>query len=243
MSFLKKYSWQSILFSTILLFSIHATAQRNPDLEKLLDTTNFLYGSSDLLNLGEVYQPEHVYARGHPYFITDDYSLVSVTVSNTTFENIKARYNIASDQLIIKARVDSGLLVSMVTKGDWINSFTINNHLFVNLNKLYPGKTVQGYGEQVYKADKSFYIKYKKKFIDTYDDNTPEGFFSVLKINKYIYTNGAFIPVNKKKDFFKFYSDKKSIKQYLRTNKIKYSKASSDQLKMLMQFCDGLPKQ
>jgi hypothetical protein len=242
MSFLKKYSWQSLLFCVILLFATPGTAQENPDLKKLLDTTNALYRSSDLLNLGEIYQPEHVYAKGHPYFITDDYTLADVTVNNTTFEGIKARYNIVSDQLIIKARVDSGLLVTMVTKGDWINSFMINNHLFVNLNKVYPGKEVQGYCEQVYKNDRSFYIKYKKKFIDTYDNNTPEGFFSAARISKYIYTKGTFIPVNKKKELFKFYGDKKSIKKYLRTNKINYSKASTDQLKMLMQFCDGLPK-
>jgi hypothetical protein len=242
MNFLKNYNWQSLFFSLMVLLCMHSTAQENPNLKKLLDTTNSFYGSSDLLNLGEIYQAEHVYARGHPYFITDDYTLASLTVSNTEFGDIKARYNIASDQLIIKAKVDSGLLVSMVTKNDWINSFVINNHFFVNLNKLYPGKEVQGYCEQVYKGDNIFYIKYKKKFIDTYDDNTPEGFFSVLKVNKYIYTGDIFIQVNKKKDLFKLYRDKKSIKKYIRTNKINYSKASSDQLKQLMQFCDGLPK-
>lgn len=242
MNFLKNYSWQSLLFSTFFLFSIPCTAQENQDLKKLLDTTNSFYGSSDLLNLGELYEAEHVYARGHPYFLTDEYTPASITVSTAMFTSIKARYNIASDQLIIKAKVDSGLLVSMVTKGDWINSFVINSHLFVNLNKIYPGKDVQGYCEQVYKGDKIFYIKYKKKFIDTYDENTPEGFFSVVKTNKYIYVNGGFIPVNKKKELLKLYSDKKSIKKYMRTNKINYSKASSDQLKMLMQFCDGLPK-
>jgi hypothetical protein len=221
---------------------MHSTAQEASNLKRLLDTTNSFYGSSDLLNLGEIYQAEHAYARGHPYFLTDEYTLASLTVGNTEFGNIKARYNIATDQLIIKAMVDSGLLVTMVTKEDWINSFTINNHLFVNLNKLYPGKEVQGYCEQVYKGQEIFYIKYKKKFIDTYDDNTPQGFFSVVKVNKYVYRNGVFIPVNKKKELFKLYSNKKSIKKYMRTNKIKYSKASSDQLKMLMQFCDDLPK-
>jgi hypothetical protein len=242
MNLLKNYSWKCVLFSILLFFSISGTAQETADLKKLVDTTNSFYRSSDLLNLGEIYQPEHVYAKGHPYFITDDYTLASVTVSNARFEKIKARYNIAMDQLIIKARVDSGLLVTMVTKEDRINSFRINDHFFVNVNKLYPDKEVQGYCEEVYKGDKIFYIKYKKKFIDIYDNNTPEGFFSVVKINKYIYTKGNFIPVNKKKDLFKLYGDKKAIKKYLRANKINYSKASSDQLKMLMQFCDGLPK-
>jgi hypothetical protein len=242
MNFLKNYNRPNLFFSIMVLLCMHSTAQENTNLKKLLDTTNSFYGSSDLLNLGEVYQPEHVYARGHPYFVTDEYTLASVTVNNTTFKEIKARYNIATDQLIIKARVDSGLLVTMVTKEDRINSFIISSHLFVNMKKAYPGKEVQGYCEQVYKRDKAFYIKYEKKFIDNYDDNTPEGFFSVLKVNKYIYRDGVFIPVNKKKELFKLYSNKKSIKKFMRTNKIRYSKASSDQLKMLMQFCDDLPK-
>lgn len=242
MKFPKKYSCKSFFFFMLVLLFMPGMAQQTTGLEKVRDTTNSFYRSSDLLNLGEIYQAEHVYARGHPYFITDDYSLASVTVSNTRFDQIKARYNIAKDQLIIKAKVDSGLLVSMVTKQDWINSFRINGHFFVNLSKLYPGKEIQGYAEEVYRGDRIFYIRYKKKFIDTYDNNTPEGFFSVLKINKYMYDNGVFIPVNKKKDFLKLYSDQKNIKKYMRTNKINYSKASSDQLKMLMQFCDGLPK-
>jgi hypothetical protein len=242
MSVLKKHSWQNRLFCVLVLFSVSGKAQENQGLKKLLETTNSFYGSSDLLNLGEIYQPEHVYAKGHPYFLTDDYTLASVTVNNVTFENVKARYNLALDQLIVKARVDSGLLVSMVTKKDWVNAFRINGHLFVNLNKTLPGKDVQGYCEEIYKGDKSFYIKYKKNFIDNYDDNAPQGFFSKLNVNKYIYLNDNFIPVNRKKELLKLYTDKKSIKKFMRTNKINYSKASSDQLKMLMQFCDGLPK-
>ncbi len=241
MSLLRNSSCQRFLLFIILLFSIQVNAQEL-DLKKLIDSTNSFYGASDLLNLGEIYRPEHVYARGHPYFVTDEYAPASITVSNTSFENVQARYNIEMDKLIIKARTHTGLIVNMITKEDWVSSFMINNHFFLNLTKIYPGKDVQGYCEQVYKGEKTFFIKYKKKFIDYYDDNTPLGFFSVLKIEKYIYDKGAFIPVDTKKAFLKQYSDKKSINKFMKTNKIKYSKASSDQLKMLMQFCNGLSK-
>lgn len=238
----KKCSCRWIFFLTTVLFSFSVHAQTHSALQDLVDTTNKFYKASDLLNLGEIYNPEHVYAKGHPYFITDEYTLASLTVNNTSFDKIKARYNIATDQLIIKARVDSGLLVNTVTKEDWVHSFKINEHFFVSVSKLYPDKNVKGYCEQVYKGKQVFFIKYRKKFIDTYNDNTPEGFFSVVKVNKYIYENGIFIPVDSKRSFLKLYKDKKAIRKFMHDNKINYSRATTVQLHTLMQFCDALQR-
>lgn len=237
----KKYKYRLNTFF-ILFFTLTITAQNKSAIQRLVDTTNQFYKASELLNLGEVYIPDHIYAQGHPYFITDEYTLSSLTVSNTSFDQIKARYNIVTDQLIIKAQVDSGLLVNTVTKEDWVNAFRINNHFFVSVSKLYPDKNIKGYCEQVYKGKQIFFIKYRKKFIDTYNDNTPEGFFSVVKINKYIYDNGVFLSVDNRRSFLKIYKDKKAIKKFMRENKINYSKATSVQLNTLMQFCDGLQK-
>ena len=232
----------SITFILLVGSTFTVVAQKNEELKNLVDTTNFYYGASDLLNLGELYEPEHAYAKSHPYFITNDYTLASLRVSNTSFEKIKARYNLVTDQLIIKAKVDGGLLVNMITKEDWVHEFRINSHFFINANKFYPGKMVKGYVEEVYKGKQSFFIKYKKRFVDTYNDATPQGFFSVVKCSKYVYDNNNFIPVDSKRAFLKLYNDKKSIKKFMHENKIKYSKASTDQLNMLMQFCDALPK-
>jgi hypothetical protein len=40
-----------------------------------------------------------------------------------------------------------------------------------------------------------------------------------------------------------FDQHKKEIKRFMSRNKIKYSKASTDQLYMLMQYCDSLDKE
>ena len=238
----QKYKHASVFILIIFLLPLFSRSQNDSAFQKLVDTTNAFYKASDLLNLGEIYVPDHVYANGHPYFITDEYTLASLTVNHTAFEKIKARYNIVTDQLIIKARVDDGLLVNTLTKEDWVQSFKINDHFFVSVSKMYPDNNVKGYCEQVYKGKQSFFIKYRKKFIDTYNDNTPNGFFSVVKINKYVYDNGVFTPVDSKRSFLKLYKDKKAIKKFLKENKIKYSKATTSQLYTLMQFCDGLQK-
>jgi hypothetical protein len=228
-------------FIALLILSYTGMAQPKAILQQLKDTTNKVYGSSDLLNLGELYVAEHVFANGHPYFITNDYTLASVTIHNNTFEKIKARYNIERDQLIIRVNVDSGVYVPMVTKEDWIHSFKINEHYFVSINELQPSTEVKGYCEEVYKGKKMFFIKYKKKFIDNYTDLSPEGFFSVVKISKYVYDNKTFIPVNSRREFLELFSiHKKEIKKFMRKNKIRYAHASSAQLSALMHYCDGL---
>jgi hypothetical protein len=225
----------------LLVISYAGTAQSIITLEQLKDSTNKVYGSSDLLNLGEVYVPEHVFANGHPYFVTNDYTPASVTIYNNYFEKIKARYNIESDQLLIKANVDTGVYVTIVTKEDFIQSFTINDHYFINVNDLQPGTEIKGYCEEVYKGKNTFLIKYKKKFIDTYTDLDPMGSFSVVKLNKYVYVNKTFIPVNSKREFLQLFAPHKNeIKKFMRKNKIKYTSASTSQLHALMKYCDEL---
>lgn len=230
-----------ILFILLILFSNSGKAQSDENLKHLKDTTNKVYGSSDLLNLGEFYVAEHVYATGHPYFITDDYTLASLTIHNNFFDKIKARYNIEKDQLVMKVSVDTGVYVTIVAKEDWIHSFRINDHYFVSVNGLQPSAEVKGYCEEVYNGKRKFYIKYRKKFIDNYTDLAPMGFFSVVKINKYVYDNNTFIPVSSKKEFLRLFATHKTeIKKFMRKNKIRYTRASTAQIAALMQYCDGL---
>ena len=240
MKILKKRKQVYCLFTILLLFFYTAKAQTKETLTNLKDSTNKIYGSSDLLNLGELYVAEHVYATGHPYFITDDYTLASITIHDNYFDKVKARYNIERDQLIVRVSVDTGVYVTMVTKDDWLHSFSINGHYFVSVNELQPIAEVHGYCEEVYKGKRSFFIKYRKKFIDNYNDLSPMGFFSVMRTTKYVYVNKMFTPVNSKKEFLKLFPEHiAEIKKFMRKNKIRYSRASIAQLGALMQYCDG----
>lgn len=238
MKFLKNHDYLFLQIAVIVLSSVTCKAQQL-SLQQLLDTTNLFYGSSQLLNSGTLYHPENVQAKGHPYFVTDDYTPASLRVSNTSFENVKARYNIVTDQLIIKAELDSGVLVSMVTRQDFINSFTINDHRFVNMTRQYPRSTVvKGYCEEVFNRRHGFFIKYKKEFVRNFDFDNPNGFYSTVKTENYFYDKGEFLLIKNRRDFLKLFQNKKDIKKYMHNNKIRFSTASPSQLNKLMQFCD-----
>jgi hypothetical protein len=195
------------------------------------------------LHSGEIYRPEHTNAKGNPYFLTNDYSPATVTVRGNTFENITAKYNIETDQLIILTPADSNSVTIIAIKQNWIDSFKIDNHLFVNISNYDSTKILKGYYELAYRGKKSFFIKYNKKFIDTYNDLSPSGFYSVVKKTFFIFDGIKFIYVKNKKMFLQLFSENKPVvKKYIRRNKIKFSGASTFQLNKLMQFCDGISK-
>ena len=230
-----------LVIYTFLLTIVNA--QENSNYKKLISETNTMYGSNDLLHSGEIYQPEHTHAKGDPYFLTNDYSPALVTVKGNVFENITARYNIETDRLVILTPADSNSVTRITVKQNWLDSFKIYDHLFVNISNFDSTRNLKGYYELVYRGKKSFFIKYSKRFIDTYNDLSPAGFYSVVKTSFCIFDGSRFTPVKNKKMFLQLFAENKApVKKYLRTNKIKFSKASSSQLKKLMQFSDDLPK-
>lgn len=233
----------SVFLVIYVLFLTSINAQENPGYRKLISETNNIYGSNDLLHSGEIYRPEHTRAKGNPYFSTNDYSPASVTVRGNTFRNVTAKYNLEIDRLVILTPVDSNSITKITIKQNWVDSFKICNHFFVNISNYAPSETLKGYYELVYNGKKSFFIKYNKKFIDTYNDLSPAGFYSVLNSSFFVFDGVKFMPVKSKKMFLQLYNENKTlVKKYMRENKIKFLKASVAQLNNLMQFCDGISK-
>lgn len=224
-----------------MLFSINVKAQGNSNYTKLIYETDTFYGDNDLIHSGEIYRPEHAYAKGHPYFLTNAYFPVMATVKGNSFKNVTAKYNIETDQLILLSPDYTNSVRMIAIKQNGIDSFKIDNHLFVNISNYDSSKTLRGYYELVYSGKKSFFIKYSKKFINTYNDLSPNGFYSVVKTSFFIYDGVRFINVRSKKEFLQLCNvNKIAVKKYIRANRIRFLKSSSVQLKMLMQYWDGI---
>jgi len=238
-----RWTYRLYAFAAVyIFFLVHVKGQENPGYRKLISETNRLYGSNDLLHSGEIYRPEHIHAKGNPYFFSKDYSPASVTVKENKFENVTAKYNIETDRLVILTPADSNSVTVIALKQNWVDSFVIHNHLFVNISNYDSTEVLTGYYELLYHGKKSLFIKYNKKFIDTYNDLSPNGFYSTVKTSLFIFDGVKFILVKNRKAFLRLYgANKIPVKQYLRANKIKFLKASSIQFKKLMHFSDELP--
>lgn len=231
----------SVYFSAIsvLFLSIGVQAQENSNYKKLIQETNAIYGSDDLLNSGELYRPEHTGAKGYPYFLTNAYLPATVSVRGNTFENVIAKYNIETDQFILLTPADTNSVRRIAIKQNWIDSFKIDKHVFVNIFDYDSAKILKGYYELVYRGKKSFLIKHTKRFNDAHNDFSANGYYSVLKPSFFIFDGIKSIPVKNKREFLELFSRNRAVKNYIRDNKIKFLKASTVQLNKLMQFCDS----
>jgi hypothetical protein len=229
-----------LLLFIITHIAITLCAQETQSLNTLLNTTDKFYGSNDLISLGELYRPNNLAAKGSPYF-TSQYTTSSITTKGHIFNNQTTRYNLETGELILLTKVDTGRLIPISVNNSWIDNFSFDDRCFVNIQHLFPSINAKGYYELIYSGSHSFFIKYSKTFISSYNTNTPNGYYSKLKYTYHIYNGVDFITIKNQNEFFKIYKEnKKEIKKFLSANNIKFSKASTSQLNLLMQFCNAL---
>lgn len=233
-------SIKSFIIFFLAFFINPIFGQENKELKKIITETNNYYGPSDLLYLGEMYEPSNPNAKGDPFLIPR-YLPATLTIKNNVFESISTKYNIETDQLLAMSKTATGEIVLINLKENWVDNFTLDHHYFVNIIQYQPNLDLKGYYELVFSGEKNLFIKYSSSFINTYSNATPQGFYSTVKRRMYLSEANNFILIKNKKHFLNLYAkNKNEIKKYMRKNKIKFSNASSIQLNKLMQYCDGL---
>ncbi len=90
----------------------------------------------------------------------------------------------------------------------------------------------------IYSGNDLFLKKYKKTYINFYNELNPFGEFSSQVSTNYIYHENKLIKANSKKMFLSHYEhQKKEIRKFMRKNGINYKRANNESLKKLMQFC------
>ncbi|NOX47149.1 MAG: hypothetical protein GXO89_09255, partial [Chlorobi bacterium] len=131
--------------------------------------------------------------------------------------------------------------VLLVLNTDFIEAFYFGEHHFVNAAKYFPKDKFKGFLEQVYDGGFKVLIRHQKSFVSQYTANTPHGFYSGTKSMIYVFEKGRPIKLPVKKNMLAYFSGhKKEINKFLRKNKIKYKKATANQLSQLFTYCDDI---
>ena len=226
----------------MFFFTTNIQSQTKQDLTGLKEYSGEKYGTSDFLVNGWKYYPEHFNAKGSPNFQNLNWADGSLsTTGGETFNHLDIRYNIQMDGVVLKQILSDGLPAFVMLNKDFISSFTIKSHTFIKADNLTPHMQLTGYVEVVYSGGIRFYLKHQKDFVGNYNANTPEGSFSKQKTTKYIVIDEQLVKVQKKKALLVLFPEnKKQIKKFMGSNKIRYKKATNPQLRMLLQYCDEL---
>ncbi len=236
------------LFLILFFFlSIECYTQENEVISGVLPVitrTDSILGADDELVNGKIYIQEHLMAAGHPFFLSSEWYVGSITVNGNIFEDVFLKYNIYTDELILKAERYRGGTVVISLNNEFVDNFRLGDRYFVNSINFKVRGLQTDFVELLYHGNFDFFVSYVKLFNNNYNNKTPYGNYTKTLSSFYIFQGGLLVSVGSKKsllDYFELY--KKEIKKFMKKHKIKYGKASYKELSVLMQYCDKLTEE
>lgn len=233
----------TVLLLTCLCLANLLSAQETNDSLNPKDFVNDFYGTNDLLVNGRTYVPVNTKASGHPFFAEEAFSKGTIFVRAEAFEDVDIRFDIEKDQLILRQILNNGIPVEVVVTPALVDSFSINNHHFVNNKHVSHLNEGKGFMKVLFAGETGFYQKTIKLYYPTYSKIHPDGRYGEEEISYYLVRAGQMYGVRNKKDFLNYFSEhKKEIKLFMKKQSIRFRKATDNQFYYLLKFCNEISR-
>ncbi|MBI9054837.1 MAG: hypothetical protein JEY96_13520 [Bacteroidales bacterium] len=246
-AYLLKILLVSIIFSLSLNQSLVLAQNQNinsrKNLEKLYNQSLEFYSINDEIINGCAYPLSNSRIVGNPFYNNDNWNTGTVFINGNAHSNLQIKYDVIIDDIIIKAKVGDGTERLLKLNKTLVDSFKINNSIFIKSNTFSIDQdNSHYYYELIYNSSFLVVKSHSKRFIDMYSDMSPYGKFSSLKSKLYLFDNKQLIEISTLNSFLKYFQkeQRKSIKQFMKTNSINYKSASYNQINELMNFCSNL---
>jgi hypothetical protein len=195
------------------------------------------YGPDNLLINGRTYRPDHPRAEGHPFFQTEEWKSGVVYIKGNSFPARYLKYDLFNHHLLIKHERPNGSYQEVVLSDLLVDSFLIEEHLFVQRDQILSDKENSGYLEKLFEDQLSFF-RFQTKVFGSVSNSTPYGRFSDLKDVFYLLDGDQLHKITNKKDFLNCFPARKSqIKKYMNNQSLKWKKMTNNQFAQLLQFC------
>lgn len=163
---LKNVSKTLLLVSSLLVKLTYSQDRSNEESYLIWFDNQIGKGNLALLNGKQYFDADKnaLFENRHAYFLNDNFEKGSVIYNNQPYHNLNLQYNIAIDELVLNVLVEERSLVFQLIK-DNVQSFVIDNHQFLNLDKLSISNNSSdlGYVESLYKNESDLLLKKYEK--------------------------------------------------------------------------------
>ncbi len=204
---------------------------------EIIRIAEIMYGTDDRLVNGMISQFYAPKAEGHPFFLSNDWQKGNIFSSGARFKEVTLKYNIESDDIYYINRQQASIIV---LNKSIIDSVSIDNHLFVNSNKLNIKNPI-GFIELLYQGNLALFLKYKIKSGTKHTDSYEYIKYYEPKTTIYLLKDSQLISIKSKKDLLTEFSPyQKEITTFLHQNKINFRNADHNQLLQIIKYCDEL---
>jgi len=209
----------------------HSSIQNQVNIPDSLRDRQYLYNGREWKN---------TFRRitGDPFLFAGYFLPGSVTFNGRTFVNIKIRYDIYSDEIMVPRSLDQIVM---------LNKEMVDSFLFVYDNRFYRFKKItedsqrgtEGYVNVLYSGRSALYIKYAKRISTEITDYSDGRFYQVYTI--YFVKDGKPIQVRRMKDIYGILENEKDqIRKYIRENKLKVTGKIPESFVPVVRYYDSL---
>ncbi len=239
-----KHSLWFLLTFLLLLFN-HIpgqtqTTSRKNNITGLLEYTASRYEVNDRLIHGFIYSLPDSRIKGHPYYKENEWVRGTVYIGDDSFDEVWLKYDIAIDQVILKARFSNNMFRPIELNSRRVDSFKLHNTLFVNAKHYGLSDAAPHYLEQIIDQNLTFVRRHGKNFISKYDELTPLGQYSQTQSQSFFIEKGDMERIRGRGSFIRHFrpNRRKKIRKFIRNHQISYRKADKQQLQELLQYCN-----
>jgi hypothetical protein len=236
---MNRYACLSFIIINLLIFnSISGTCLINTKSSgsELLnqDTIN----ENQILYNGRVWWNLFPLIKENQFLFSKEFLPGSVTMRGKTFSDVRIKYDIFTDEIIIPFAPAGMLQLNKQMVDSFSLIFQNKNYHFVRIsdgNLAFPG----GYYNVVYKGKTTLYVRYRKKIEKLADRDEFDSFYQINRI--YITQKGVVFNITGKNDLLRILNvQKKKVRQFIKKNNIKISNEDPFSFIPLLSFIDNL---
>jgi hypothetical protein len=191
-----------------------------------------------LLFNGRIWRSAYSYVVGDEFLFSKEWFNGDVTMNEMTFHNVRLRYDILNDQLLVFYNKTTFIQLNK----EMIKEFTITHDLQKDTFENFSGgkdNPVNGFGQVLYKGNIYLIYKHIKRIQQLAVDNKYDEFYKQQTL--YILKEGKFYKVNGRKDLINILSDKKQkVQVYMRENKLRIKKKEPASYIPVLKYYDTL---
>jgi hypothetical protein len=206
---------------------------------RALDSAKAFYvqeaGANLSLYNGSEYYRSPVSTKGFPFFKQESLIEGSVFYDGNLYEHVNLQYDIAKDELVIK-NFQQNATIKLISQK--VKHFTLQQHSFVYFLPDNKAADImpEGFYEKLLSSNISVLAKRQKKF--TLALNADDNSSKYSEYNSYfLQKQDGYFAVTDKRSLLTVLNDRKSqLKQYIRDNKISFTKDLEDAIIKIVMY-------
>ena len=223
-----------IILSSII--SLHGQEDKSYELIKLKSNYDAKYGEDARLINGIKYDNPYYGYEGTPFFFNTSV-LGTVNIEGIEFEKQKLRFDIINNQLILDHQSDLGS-ESIILPNSKLKYFSLGNIQFKKITI----QEEQQYAQIVYEGNLKCYFIWSKELKLESISSGHTYYFTEPSWKGYVFLNDRKHEFRSKHTFIKIFQKehRKTIKKYIKHNKIKIKQSRINDLSDLLFFCEQI---